>query len=97
MSMSTFPHPTGVPAMSGPMPKECDDDFLVPEIPAAVAEYQRRAILFKHDRLVAEQAELARRREELLAQQRRNDRELAECRAAARFFEVDTTLQAFRP
>jgi hypothetical protein len=45
-----------------------------------------REILAKRNHLVAEKEELAKRREALLAEQRRNARDLADCRAAARLF-----------
>ncbi len=56
-----------------------------PTLKSAVAD----EIIAKRDRLLEERAALSAQREDLLARQRRNDRELSDCRATARFFGID--------
>lgn len=51
----------------------------------------------KVQRLVADQARLAEERARLLAMQRRNDRELSDCRAAARLFDLEIDIPVPMP
>jgi len=48
-----------------------------------------KVVIQSRDRLLAEKEVLARERKELLALQRKNDKGLADCRAAARFWDVE--------
>lgn len=52
------------------------------------------AITEKRDGLLAERKRLREQREALLAQQRRVDRELSDCRGAARFFGLNLEFPA---
>jgi hypothetical protein len=52
-------------------------------------EAAREAIIAKRDRLLALRIDLMERRRDLLVQLRRADRELADCRAAARLFDLE--------
>lgn len=47
------------------------------------------AITEKRDVLLAERKRLREQREAILAQQRRNDKDLSDCRGAARFFNLN--------
>lgn len=49
----------------------------------------QEAIVAKRDKLLAERGELMEQRSEILARIRRAERELADCRAAARLFQLD--------
>ncbi|MDR3486534.1 MAG: hypothetical protein P4M05_16700, partial [Bradyrhizobium sp.] len=59
------------------------DDSISPDLSPAAEKIVRR-----RDELLAEREEIRKVREELLARSRRVEREISDCRAAARFFEL---------
>src|SRR5262249_42195795 len=62
-----------------------------------VRESARAVITAKRDTLLKQREHLAALREQLLSEQRRNDRDLADCRAAARLFGLDIEFPSEEP